>query len=114
MGYDKPVVSFGQNLFNTPDSLTWAANLQNGLYSYYMGDFVLQFDGEHETGTPLSREYAQASDGVSGMAITDTVQIVRRTRTRMTAAAYGILMDCLHETETTRDPSGRLGTAACH
>ena len=50
MGYDKPVVSFGQNLFNTPDSLTWAANLQNGLYSYYMGDFVLQFDGEHETG----------------------------------------------------------------
>ena len=48
--YDKPVISFGQDLFNTPDSATWAATLQNGLYSYYMGDYVLQFDGENETG----------------------------------------------------------------
>ena len=50
LGYDKPVISFGQNLFNTPDSLTWAATFQNGLYSYYQGDYLLQFDGEKETG----------------------------------------------------------------
>ena len=50
LGYDKPVISFGQNLFNTPDSLTWAATFQNGLYSYYAGDYLLQFDGENETG----------------------------------------------------------------
>ncbi|MBR4810632.1 MAG: sulfatase-like hydrolase/transferase [Bacteroidaceae bacterium] len=50
LGYDNPVISFGQDLFNTPDGETWAANLQNGLYSYYKGDYVLQFDGEHETG----------------------------------------------------------------
>jgi arylsulfatase A-like enzyme len=50
LGYDKPVISFGQNLFNTPDSLTWSANLQNGLYSYYIGDYLIQFDGENETG----------------------------------------------------------------
>ncbi len=50
LGYDKPVVSFGQNLFNTPDSTTWGATFQNGLYSYYMGDYLLQFDGENETG----------------------------------------------------------------
>lgn len=50
LGYDNPVISFGQDLFNTPDDETWAANLQNGLYSYYKGDYVLQFDGEHETG----------------------------------------------------------------
>ena len=49
LGYDKPVISFGQNLFNTPDSLTWAATFQNGLYSYYQGDYLLQFDGENET-----------------------------------------------------------------
>ena len=49
LGYDKPVISFGQNLFNTPDSLTWAATFQNGLYSYYAGDYLLQFDGENET-----------------------------------------------------------------
>ena len=50
LGYDKPVISFGQNLFNTADEETWAANLQNGLYSYYSGNYVLQFDGENETG----------------------------------------------------------------
>ena len=50
LGYDNPVIRFGQDLFNTPDGETWAANLQNGLYSYYKGDYVLQFDGEHETG----------------------------------------------------------------
>lgn len=50
LGYDKPVISFGQNLFNTPDSLTWAATFQNGLYSYYQGDYLLQFDGTNETG----------------------------------------------------------------
>ena len=50
LGYDKPVISFGQNLFNTPDEQTWAANLQNGLYSYYKDGLVLQFDGENETG----------------------------------------------------------------
>ena len=50
LGYDKPVVSFGQNLFNTAEDDTWAADLQNGLYSYYSGDYLLQFDGERETG----------------------------------------------------------------
>ena len=49
LGYDKPIISFGQNLFNTPDSLTWAATFQNGLYSYYQGEYLLQFDGENET-----------------------------------------------------------------
>lgn len=50
LGYDKPVISFGQNLFNTPDEETWAATFQNGLYSYYQGDYLLQFDGTNETG----------------------------------------------------------------
>ena len=50
LGYNKPYISFGQDLFNTPDKDTWAANLQNGLYSYYKGDYLLQFDGERETG----------------------------------------------------------------
>ena len=50
LGYDQPVLSFGQNLFNTPDDETWASTFQNGLYSYYMGDYVLLFDGETETG----------------------------------------------------------------
>lgn len=50
LGYDKPVISFGKNLFSTPDSETWGATFQNGLYSYYMGDYLLLFDGQTETG----------------------------------------------------------------
>ena len=50
LGYDKNVISFGQDLFNTPDDETWGANLQNGLYSYYKGNLMIQFDGENETG----------------------------------------------------------------
>ena len=50
LGYDKPVISFGQNLFNTPDSATWGATFQNDLYSYYRGDYLLLFDGENEIG----------------------------------------------------------------
>jgi len=48
LGYDNPVISFGQDLFNTPDDETWAANLQNGLYSYYKGNLMIQFDGENQ------------------------------------------------------------------
>jgi len=50
LGYDKPVISFGQNLFRTPDHETWAANYQNGMYMYYKGEWLLKFDGEQVTG----------------------------------------------------------------
>ena len=66
LGYDKPVISFGQNLFDTPDENTWAANLQNGLYSYYMGDYVLQFDGENETGLFAYRQDPTLKQNLKG------------------------------------------------
>ena len=50
LGYDRPFISFGQNLFSTPDVETWAANLQNGLYMFYQDGRMIQFDGERETG----------------------------------------------------------------
>ena len=50
LGYDRPVISFGQNLFGTPDDQTWAANCQNGMYMYYKGDWLIKFDGEQVTG----------------------------------------------------------------
>ena len=37
-------------LENGIDDETWGATFQNGLYSYYMGDYLIQFDGENETG----------------------------------------------------------------
>jgi len=46
LGYDKPFVAFGCDLFNTPADKTWAVNYQNGIYQYVEGDYLLQFDGE--------------------------------------------------------------------
>ena len=43
LGYSKPYVAFGTDLFNTPDSATWAVNHTNGVYQYVKGDYVMQF-----------------------------------------------------------------------
>lgn len=46
LGYDKPYVAFGCDLFSTPAAKTWAVNYLNGIYQYIEGDYLLQFDGE--------------------------------------------------------------------
>ncbi len=46
LGYNRPFVAFGCNLFNTPDENTWAVNYLNGIYQYIKGDYLLQFDGQ--------------------------------------------------------------------
>lgn len=50
LGYDMPYVCFGQNLFATPSNETWAANYENGLYTFYQNNLVIRFDGENQTG----------------------------------------------------------------
>ena len=66
LGYDRPVISFSQDLFNTPDDDTWASTYQNGLYSYYKGDYVLQFDGEQETGLFAYRQDPTLKQNLKG------------------------------------------------
>lgn len=46
LGYNRPYVAFGIDLFNTPAEDTWAVNYQNGIYQYVKGDYLLQFDGK--------------------------------------------------------------------
>lgn len=45
LGYDRPYVGFGCDLFRTPPQDTWAVNYLNGVYQYVKGDYLLQFDG---------------------------------------------------------------------
>ncbi len=47
LGYDNPYISFGKDLFATPDSATWAVNYNNGIYQYVKGGRLLQFDGKN-------------------------------------------------------------------
>lgn len=46
LGYDQPYISFGVDLLTTPDEATFAVNHNNGIYQYFKGDYMLQFDGE--------------------------------------------------------------------
>ncbi|MCH4155647.1 MAG: sulfatase-like hydrolase/transferase [Muribaculaceae bacterium] len=46
LGYDKPFVGFGCDLLNTPPQNTFAINYNNGIYQYFKGNYMLQFDGE--------------------------------------------------------------------
>lgn len=46
LGYNRPYVSFGCDLFHTPDAQTFAVNYMDGIYQYFKGDYLLQFDGE--------------------------------------------------------------------
>ena len=46
LGYDQPFVAFGCNLLETPAEDTYAVNHNNGIYQYFKGDYMLQFDGE--------------------------------------------------------------------
>ena len=47
LGYDKPFVSFGCDLLNTPAEDTYAVNYINGIYQFFKGDYLLQFDGRN-------------------------------------------------------------------
>ena len=46
LGYQKPYVAFGLDLFHTPAEETWAVNYLNGIYQYVKGDYLIQFDGK--------------------------------------------------------------------
>lgn len=43
LGYSKPYVAFGIDLFNTPDKDTWVVGHNNGVYFYGKEDYVLLF-----------------------------------------------------------------------
>lgn len=48
LGYNRPFVAFGIDLFSTPVEQTWLVGNNNGIYFYAKGDYVILFT---ETGT---------------------------------------------------------------
>lgn len=45
LGYNKPYLSFGCDVLNTPSNETYAVSYLNGVYQYVKSGYVLQFDG---------------------------------------------------------------------
>lgn len=46
LGYDHPYIAFGSDLFGVKPEDTFAVNYFNGIYQFFKGDYLLQFDGE--------------------------------------------------------------------
>ena len=57
VGYNRPYVAFGSDLFHTPAADTWAVNYLDGVYQYCKGDYVLQFDGQQAIGVYRLTDY---------------------------------------------------------
>ena len=49
LGYEKEFLSFGKSLLCDNPQTSYAVNWLGGLYQYFKGDYLLQFDGENST-----------------------------------------------------------------
>jgi phosphoglycerol transferase MdoB-like AlkP superfamily enzyme len=49
VGYKKDFLSFGKSLLSDTPQESYAVNWLGGLYQYFKGDYLLQFDGERST-----------------------------------------------------------------
>jgi len=67
LGYDKPYVAFGCDLFSTPEAETWAVNYLSGIYQYVKGNYLLQFDGTRTTAMYEFREDSLLQKNLVGM-----------------------------------------------
>lgn len=53
VGYSRPFIAFGKSLISAIPEESYAVNYTNGIYQYYQGDFLLQFDGDNDKSTGL-------------------------------------------------------------
>ena len=58
LGYDKPYISFGCDLFSTAVEQTYAVNYLNGIYQYAKNGLLIQFDGQRTTALFRLSDYA--------------------------------------------------------
>ena len=49
LGYDNPYIAFGCDLLHTPKEDTYAVNYLNGVYQFFKGEYMIQFDGNRTT-----------------------------------------------------------------
>lgn len=53
VGYDKEFIAFGKSLISATPNESYAVNYTNGVYQYYEGEYLLQFDGEKDKSTAM-------------------------------------------------------------
>lgn len=69
VGVDTTLITFGQDIFNTPEKEKIAYSFNSGLYQYYTDSLMLQTDGENAVGL-----YRYRTDSILGNNIIDLEQ----------------------------------------
>lgn len=80
LGYDRPYVAFGCDLFNTPAADTWAVNYLNGIYQYVKGDWLLQFDGTTTKGLYRFRTDLLLKENLAGRGLPEQQHLEREVK----------------------------------
>lgn len=73
VGFPRPYVAFGNDLFSVPDRERWAVNNINGTYQYIRNGYILQFDGVKATGLFLIDDHKLTTNLINKAALGDTV-----------------------------------------
>lgn len=91
LGYDRPYISFGCDLLHTPADETFAVNYIGGVYQYFKGDYMLQFNGEKSIALYdfvhdplLSRNILEGNDSIAGDMEHRVKSIIQQYMERMT------------------------------
>lgn len=78
LGYDRPFISFGQNIFNTRPEDKWVADLSNEIYFFYKGDLAIRFDGSELSGVYEFRKDPLLKNNVKGCYPSAEEQMLRQ------------------------------------
>ena len=74
LGYDKPFVAFGKDLFDTTDNEAFVFNYLTGIYQYAKGDYFMRFDGNEVRAVFNFREDPELRNNLLEKIPQDTVE----------------------------------------
>ena len=79
VGYDRPYVAFGKDLFNTPSEETWAFSA-NSIPVYFKGDYALTFDGSEAVTLFNFREDPLEKNNLAGKGLEVEQEMLREVK----------------------------------
>ena len=73
LGYDKPYIAFGNDLFDGSGQSRWAVNHINGIYQYISDGYILQFDGAKSIGLYAIDDHKMKSNLINDPSLKDII-----------------------------------------
>lgn len=94
VGYDKEFIAFGKSLISATPNESYAVNYTNGVYQYYEGEYLLQFDGEKDKSTAM---YNIRNDRLMKENILGTTDVQDKMEQKLKAIIQQYMSRMLHD-----------------